>query len=325
VHPALSVLFFTTLSGAGYGIAMWLGALLALEYLGGYRPDGALLLAWGASLGVAAALVAVGLTSSMLHLGKPGRAWRAFSQWRTSWLSREGVLAVVTFVPIFTLLGMIAADVARRPALPLLHTPLLPVTAAAMAACATATVVCTAMIYASLKPIPAWRHATVVPAYLAFALLTGAALLAVTVSVAGPPDSALRSFAAAIAASACVTAALKLAYWRAIDTQPLPASRGDALGLPGRDVTVFERPHTEDNYVTREMAFAVARRHARRLRTVALVSFAALPLAAAIVAWAAPAVAPAAFAFAALTALAGAFVERWLFFAEARHVVVLYY
>jgi DMSO reductase anchor subunit len=324
VHPALSVIFFTTLSGAGYGIVILLGVLLAAEYAAGYRAEGAPPVAWAVSLAVAAVLVAAGLTSSMLHLGKPGRAWRAFTQWRTSWLSREGVMALVTFVPILGLLALILIAVARSQNA-LLHTPLLPASALAMAVCAVVTVVCTAMIYASLKPIPAWRHPAVVPAYLAFALLTGAALLALASGLAAPSDGAARAFAAMIAACAAVTAALKLGYWRAIDTQALPATRGDAVGLPGRNVRVFERPHTEENYVTREMAFAVARRHARRLRAIALVLFGAVPLACAALAAMAPAAAPAAFALAALAALAGAFVERWLFFAEARHVVVLYY
>ena len=90
---------------------------------------------------------------------------------------------------------------------------------------------------------------------------------------------------------------------------------------------MFERPHTEANYLTREMGFVVARKHARKLRTIALLLFAlragrccccrcgcfvhldAAP-------W---------LALAALSALAGAFVERWLFFAEAKHLVTLYY
>ena len=33
MHPALSVIFFTTLSGAGYGLLAWLGAALALAGL----------------------------------------------------------------------------------------------------------------------------------------------------------------------------------------------------------------------------------------------------------------------------------------------------
>jgi DMSO reductase anchor subunit len=194
-----------------------------------------------------------------------------------------------------------------------------------MMAGATVTVVCTAMIYASLRTIPAWRHQFVGPGYLAFALLTGGALLATLIGLAGLPVSLVRAFAAATIVTALASAALKLAYWRAIDTQPLPATRGDAVGLPQRELRVFERPHTEESYVTREMAFVVARKHARRLRAIALALFAAIPVLASVLAWLVPAAAALASGLAALAALAGAFVERWLFFAEARHVVTLYY
>ena len=50
-------------------------------------------------MGLALGLISAGLLSSAGHLGRPERAWRAFSQWRSSWLSREGVASVATFVP----------------------------------------------------------------------------------------------------------------------------------------------------------------------------------------------------------------------------------
>jgi len=91
MHPALSVIFFTTLSGAGYGLLTW----CALAALAQWLPARPLLI----SLVMALVLVTIGLLSSLGHLGKPQRAWRAFSQWRSSWLSREGVASVLTFVP----------------------------------------------------------------------------------------------------------------------------------------------------------------------------------------------------------------------------------
>jgi DMSO reductase anchor subunit len=64
----------------------------------------------------------------------------------------------------------------------------------------------------------------------------------------------------------------------------------------------------------------VGRKHARRLRAIALVLAAFLPAILMLLPfshWAA--------AFAVLSHLAGAAVARWLFFAEAEHVVGLYY
>ena len=119
---------------------------------------------------------------------------------------------------------------------------------------------------------------------------------------------------------------MKWRYWRAIDDDALPLSRGDAVGLPSREVSVFERPHTEANYLNREMGFVVARKHARKLRTIALLLFALVPVLCALPMLLLPQGGPTAFYWgAALSFQLGALVERWLFFAEAKHVVTLYY
>src|SRR5579885_2427493 len=93
MHPALSIVLFTTAAGAGFGLIIVLGLGAPL----GYLPAGG----WFAfvALAVATALAALGLFASVFHLGRPERAWRAFSQWRSSWLSREGVASVATFAP----------------------------------------------------------------------------------------------------------------------------------------------------------------------------------------------------------------------------------
>lgn len=307
MHPAFSVILFTTLSGAGFGLWTWLGLRIAF----GPPAQPFQALGWSLLLMAAGAAVAAGLLASFWHLGRPLRAWRAFSQWRSSWLSREGVLAVASFVPALALLlALPGHGLAARLA------------AAALAALSLATVACTAMIYASLKPIPAWRQRAVVPGYLLFALLTGGLpmLLATGVGARGL-DGALPLLVMAIAVALL---ALKLHYWREIDRTPLPQSRGAAIGLPQRTATVFERPHTEANYITREMVFVVARRHARMLRIVAVVAFALVPLLCLLLARTPPAAAWA-VPVAAGAALLGALLERWLFFAQARHVVTLYY
>jgi DMSO reductase anchor subunit len=315
MHPALSVIFFTTLSGLGYGLLAWagVGALI------GASPRVLL-----AALAVGLLASSVGLLCSLGHLGKPLRAWRAFSQWRSSWLSREGVASVVTYLPAIALgaallPGMIAPHTSgARVALSIAGM----VAAALLVACALATVYCTAMIYASLKPIPAWTRRSVAPLYLLFALSTGGvAFLLLQAALATPLRAALPLAMALVVA----TALLKRGYWQAIDATPLPVSRGDALGLPQREARVFERPHTEGNFVTREMVFVLARRHADRLRGIALLLFAAGPVVALLLAWLLPATTLVALALATLSALAGAFVERWLFFAQARHTVSLYY
>jgi DMSO reductase anchor subunit len=306
MHPAFSVIFFTTASGAGYGLWIWLGLLAASNSLP-ERKTALIALAIG-FIGVSA-----GLLSSTLHLGQPQRAWRAFSQWRSSWLSREGVSSVACFVPMLWLAQAIwfGAD-ARLAGVVLVLLSIL-------------TIVCTAMIYASLKPIPAWRHPLVLPVYLLFALFTGGLLLAAILSVFAASVSNMAGFGAM--AAAVILWRLKRQVWHSIDRGALPASRNSALGLPdNRQVKVFERPHTEANYLTTEMGFVLARKHAQKLRLIALLLFALIPALCALPVWFFVHVdGTPFFLVAALSALAGTFVERWLFFAEAKHLVTLYY
>ena len=93
MHPAYSVIFFTTATGAGYGLLAPFGLAAGFGLL---PADFGFALAGTA---MAYVLIVAGLLSSTFHLGHPERAWRALSQWRSSWLSREGVLAIAAFGP----------------------------------------------------------------------------------------------------------------------------------------------------------------------------------------------------------------------------------
>lgn len=191
---------------------------------------------------------------------------------------------------------------------------------------AVGTVVCTAMIYASLKPVPAWRHPAVLPMYLGLSALTGGLLLAALSTTFAPEAGGVPGGALVLLLVAVAVVVGKRRYWRDVDREPSPVSRSSALGLPpDRTATVFERPHTEASYLTKEMGFVVARRHARRLRVIATALFGVVPVAACVLALLWPPAAAPAFAVAAACALLGALVERWLFFAQARHLVTLYY
>ena len=306
MHPALSVILFTTLSGTGYGLWLWLGLRIAFGPRAyDFEPIG-----WFFALLLGAVLTTIGIVASLWHLGKPLRVWRAFSQWRTSWMSREGVMAVAT---LFVAILMVAP-------LPIPHELAMRPLAALLALCALGTICSTAMIYASLKPIPAWRHPLVLPGYIGFALLTGGLAFAALPQ----PTEVLRFALPILLVLAIAMAILKLVYWRAIDEEPLPQTRGDAIGLPNRKPAVFERPHTEANYLTKEMGFVFARKHARKMRLAALLLFAVVPIACIALAIATSSPWPW-LDIATLSAIWGAFFERWLFFAQAKHLVMLYY
>ena len=302
MNPAYSVILFTTASGAGYG-------LLALLGLVGFNHGPVSNFAFGlVAIVVALGLITVGLLSSTFHLGHPERAWRAFSQWRSSWLSREGIASVVTYVPA-VLFGATWLDIVHAPAW------IGPLGLATATMCAV-TVFCTAKIYSTLKTIRAWNHPLVVPVYLAFAVASGGALLTAIATIFGR----FQIFQVILTVVALLwLIGLKFFYWRAIDNAARTHTMAAATGL-GTGVRQWEVPHTSENYIMKEMGFAVARKHALKLRNVVFVLFFITLLALAGCTqspW---------FSFVAAPAiLIAAVVERWLFFAEAQHVVSLFY
>jgi len=307
MNPAGSIVFFTTASGAGYGLLYWLGLLRPLGLIPGDPWFGLV------ALGLALLLITVGLLSSLAHLGHPERAWRAISQWRSSWLSREGVAALLTYLPA-VLFGIgLLGDI------PALAAPM----GLLAATSAMVTVYSTGMIYASLKPIRQWHHPLVVPGYLMLAAFSGAALLAMLAAFWG--NGAVPAVLALLTGAGGVL--LKTAYWRGIDTQPPEATAESATGLGqiGK-VRPLDPPHTQTNYLLREMGFRIARKHAAKLRRIVLAAGFGLPMLLALLALlTGGAAAMALLTIGAVLALGGLLVERWLMFAEATHTVTLYY
>lgn len=307
MRPSASVLLLTTLTGFGYGLLAWIGAGTASQLL----PPSRYLTLGGIAL--ALALASAGLLASTFHLGRPERAWRAFSQWRSSWLSREGVASVLTY-PVA--LGF-AIAVYHHP-----HGVAARALGAASVLASAGTVFCTAMIYASLKPIRQWHNAYTAPGYLIHAALSGATLLALLCAVAlGMPG------AAALIAAVCAIIALgaKMLYWRHIDRQSPLATLAEAIGLPpGTAAKPLDAPHVTENFILREMGFALARRHAARLRRFVLAIGFAAPCALSVLAGR-NAMPLTATSIAVICVLIGLLTERWLFFAEATHVSALYY
>lgn len=309
MHPAYSVIFFTTASGAGYGLLIWLG----LAHLLGYMPE-----SWWfrfVAFGLALALITAGLLSSTAHLGRPERAWRAFSQWRSSWLSREGVAAVATYIPagffaLTSIFGLYLGNENLWPFLTVIG--------------ALVTVWCTAMIYASLTTIRAWNDSFVPAIYVLLALATGGILYCGLMTLmAGISQGAVWAVLAAVLGGWL----LKVLYWSRLDGRSKTLTTADAIGLPKlKDVRPIEAPHSQANFVMREMGFSVARKHADRIRTYAVLGLFIVPAICCLALLALPTgFAPLFGLVAILSASAGVLAERWLFFAEAQHVVTLYY
>lgn len=287
MHPAPSIILFSTLSGLGFGLLTMLG--LGLPDVSG----------WVAFIffAVGFALAGGGLISATFHLGHPERALKSFSQWRSSWLSREAwaaaaamaVMGIYAALIIFTdtriaILGWIGA------ALSLL------------------TVFTTSMIYTQLKTVPRWNHWSPPVLFMAYAIV-GGLLMAGQVSVATPLLVAL----GVLQVFAWVDQDRKEA---ASDTSLATAT---GLGTIGT-VRAFESPHTGGNYLTHEMAFRVGRKHAQTLKIISIILAVVVPVVLLLL--------PFYHVFALLAVVshfAGVAAQRWLFFAEAKHVVSLYY
>ena len=311
MHPSYSVIFFTTATGAGYGLLACLGVSAGFGLI---EPS-----FWFrfTSLGLALLLISAGLLSSAAHLGRPERAWRAFSQWRSSWLSREGIAAVATFIPA-GLFGIGWVSLGREggwvAAMGLLS-----------AIGAAVTVSTTGMIYASLKPIAQWSSRFTLPAYLIFAAMTGCVTFNALLQAFGQPSSLVLVLALLLTLLGWVW---KIVIWRHNDALVIGTNLNTATGLKGGVVQSIEWPHTEENYILKEMGFRIARKHSARLRLIAQALAFTLPLvllAAAFASSTMPWLSAGLSLVAAASQLAGMLVERWLFFAEAKHVVTLYY
>lgn len=287
MHPAPSVIVFTTLSGLGFGMLAWLG--LGLPIVTGWIAFFMFAVAYGLAVG--------GLIASTFHLGHPERAIKAFSQWRSSWLSREGVVSVATLI----VMGLYAAGLVFWG----VHWAVLGWIGAGLS---LLTVFCTAMIYAQLSTVPRWKT-PLTPVLFLLISIAGGALLS------GQVTAALILLPLA--------AVCQVVWWlRGDGAFKLAGSTlASATGLDDRGaVRAFEPPHTGTNYLLREFAFDVGRKHVEKLRVIALIfgflvpfSLLWLPFSHALA------------LIAVLCHLAGVAASRWLFFAQAEHVVGLYY
>lgn len=311
MHPALSVIFFTTASGAGYGLLVWLALYAALT------GDADPMIGW-IGFPLALGFVTAGLLSSTFHLGHPERAWRAMSQWRSSWLSREGLAAVLTYIP--SLLFAAGWLLLGRNDGPWMLVGL------ASAFLALITVYCTAMIYQSLKTIPRWHNNFTVPGYLSMAMASGGLWILPLLAFSGEDP---RPLALPTAGLLLLSAAVKWRYWATSDSAKPTATSGTATGLSNLgSVRLLEGPTTSETYVMREMGYRVGRKHALKLRQLAALFGLLIPIAVLAVILAIPGsgiMAGGLVLIAALSGSIGVVVERWLFFAEARHVATLYY
>ena len=304
MHPAFSVLVFTVISGAGYGLIflMVLGHLFGVAVLQ-QQP----LLISGSVLSLV--MISVGLMASTLHLANPKNAWRAFSRFKSSWLSREAVFAMV-FYPfaLCYLLGLWLEGAALSTGYQ--------IAGAICALLAFITLFCTSMIYASLKTIRQWNNALTPVNYIILGLMSGALLLGAVQAIVNQQLSEdLQHLAVGLTVmGACV----KVIYFYWIG-KPSGSSIQTATGFTQASVRLMDQGHSSNGFINNEFGYTVAANKLLRIRVASLALAFALPLMLLYVGGVVLMV------LAVFAALAGLLAERWLFFAEARHVVRLFH
>ncbi len=287
MHPAPSVILFTTFSGMGFGLLFWLG-------IDATAPKGGVAFVFFA---IAYLMAVGGLLASTFHLGHPERAIKAFSQWRSSWLSREGICAVATLI-VMALYGAGLVFLGEQWA----------ILGWIGAAGALGTVFTTSMIYAQMNTVPRWKHWTT-PALFLLLSLAGGALFSGRISVAIP--------------LLIIAGILQAFAWfhgdGRFDASGTTMATATGLGNIGT-VRAFEPPHTGTNYLMKEFIHVVGRKHAMNIRIIALVLGFALPVVLLLVAKG-----HVLGLLAVVSHIFGVLALRWLFFAQAEHVVGLYY
>ena len=302
MKPAWSVILLTTLIGAGQGLFI---AMLALEKAS-VPPVGFVLLCCAVSL----ALLAGGLAASFFHLGRPSRAWRAASQWRTSWLSRE-VIVLPAFMAAVAAYGLaVYLDFDRGISLAI---------GAVGALLCIGLFVCTAMIYACLKFLQEWHSPFTLLNYFLLGTASGFTL-AVPLAVLAHPRYAGPLALAAFWIGGAAYLVRCASMLRNARLRPKSTTQS-AIGIAQPKIVQKAQGFMGGSFNTREFF------HGRPQAVVSAARWTFLVLAFPVPAWLLGWGGGSLWDFGAAFVLqfAGLLAERWLFFAEARHPQNLYY
>ena len=305
MHPALSVIFFTVTAGAGYGVLFLLGIIRILGIAPDMSPDQIVTMGL-----IGLLLVTAGLVSSTLHLANPKNAWRSFTRFKTSWLSREAVFEVL-FYPIcliWLVCEWFTGNTAATSFFGLLTS-----------AIAVVVLICTGMIYASLKTIRQWHTALTPVNFVLLGMLLGSLILSLMLAQQGLITSHLVTIALVVLV---LSALVKVVYFYWIG-QPAGPTINTALGFTRATVRLLDVGHSSDTFHNKEFGYQVDRVKLIWLRYISIGLAFGLPLL--LVSGLLGGVSFFSLLLAVGSAYAGVFVERWLFFAEARHVVNLYH
>jgi len=306
MNPAYSVIFLTTLIGAAQGlfIALWGADLAGVAQFEGGRS---FLVTGGV---VALVLTGAGLVSSFFHLGRPERAWRTATMWRTSWLSREVIALPLFMGGVFAWVVALAMGSDLSAFIGLLT----------VLAC-LALFVCTAMVYASVRFLQEWASTYTLVNYALLGSASGFTLATALAAMAAPPlVPTYGALALVLTALGWLSRGLSLA--RNARLKP-KSTLQSAIGIRHPKIAQRAMGFMGGSFNTREFFHGKSAGALRSVKWVFLFGAFALPLLllSAGLAGGVPGLLVLAF----VVQYLGLLAERWFFFAQANHPQNLYY
>ena len=322
MHPAFSVIFLTTLIGAGQGLflALYTGQLYSVVEVVPVEDSHA---HYGMGALVAVALLIAGLFSSFFHLGHPERAWRSSARWRTSWLSRE-VIALPAFMGMTTLYGLVHYFDINPVLFTLRDTfqvDLSLIIGAINTALAFTLFLCTGMIYACIKFLQEWATPLTVVNYT---LLGSASGFSLATAFAASQGSQLTDFYAGwailLTIAGLVTRISSLIRNKRIKHK---SSINTAIGIRHAKVEQKAQGFMAGSFNTREFFHGAPENIFKLVKWSFLVLVFPVPIA--LLTLGMSTGASPVFVLAFVVQYLGLQAERWFFFAQANHPQNLYY
>lgn len=325
MHPPFSMVFLTTLIGAGQGLflALFTGQVFSQFKL--LQAHDSQFFIIGTAISIL--LLCMGLFAAFFHLGRPERAWRSAARWKTSWLSREiialpAALGAVALYGLAHFLGYTEPLMITAGGTQIDLTLLLGLLASIAV---YLLFVCTGMIYAGIKFLQEWHTPLTVINYILLGTASGFTIATALAAYFATDESSLVPFYATWAiiftVLALITRSASLIRNRFF-IKPKSDMRS-AIGINHENIKQISQGSMGGSFNTREYFHGKSAGFVSTMKIVFLVMVFAIPLVLLTLTlnlsgFIIPLVAVA-------VQYLGLMIERWVFFADANHPQNLYY
>jgi len=321
MNPAFSVIFLTTLIGVGQGLFLALFTQQSYALFGLLPQQDARFYALGSLL--ALVFLVAGLIASFFHLGRPERAWRSATQWRTSWLSRE-VIVLPSFMGVVFLYGALHLA-GFDPVLLTLPSGLMITATVVLGTLGTLLAftlfVSTGMIYACMRFLREWYSPLTVINFILLGGASGFTLATLYAAMFAPTQTGfLGDWAIIITLLALLGRSSSLL--RNARLKPMTTLQ-TAIGIKHPHIMQTSQGAMGGSFNTREFFHGKSDSFLNSLKTIFLLLTFILPVLLLAVNLSYPSVLLLCVAF--VAQYIGLLAERWYFFAEAKHPQNLYY